>query len=142
MWTRSAIEDITGTSSASMLMPPTATPRARDESAMAASQEPPPPTRPGGTRKCEDYRTKAGSFGVPDEQIRRWCGDCARSHPGSLSSKRSPKALARVDCPSKEARRPAAGGAHRPAARGDSTRWDHLSLIRGRRAPQAANICQ
>ena len=110
MRTRSAIEDVAGTSSASVLTPPTATPRAHNEPAMAGgSQGPPPPTRAGGTRKCEDCQNKSSSFGLPDEQIRRWCGDCARSHPGSLSSKMFPKTLARAGCPSKEARRPAAG---------------------------------
>ena len=129
MRTRIAIEDIAGTSSALVLTPPTATPRARNEPAMAGgSQGPPPPTRAGGTRKCEDCQGKSSNFGLPDEQIRRWCMDCARSHPGSLSSKMFPRALARAGCPSKEARRPAAGGARRPAARVGSTRWDHLKL--------------
>ena len=128
MRTRSAIEDVAGTSSASVLTSPTATPRARNEPAAAASQEPPPPTRPGGTRKCEDCQDKSSSFGLPDEQTRRWCKNCARSHPGSLSSRMVPRALAKAGCPSKEARRPAAGGARRLVARGGSTRWDHLKL--------------
>jgi hypothetical protein len=39
-----------------------------------------------------------------------------------------PRALARAGCPSKEAWRPATGGARRPAARVGSAWWDHLKL--------------
>jgi hypothetical protein len=86
-----------------VLTPSTATPRARnDPAAAASSQGPPPPTRSGGTRKCEDCQETSSSFGLPDERSPRWCGGCARRHPGSLSSRGLPAALARVDRPSSE----------------------------------------
>eukprot|EP01051_Picozoa_sp_SAG22_P010355 SAG22_NODE_928_length_6464_cov_2.852789_1_plen_230_part_00 len=37
----------------------------------------------GSSPTCEDCGLKHSSFGLPEEKKRRWCGACAKNHPGT-----------------------------------------------------------
>ena len=38
-----------------------------------------------GFKRCKKCLKKVANFGLPSEDVRRWCGSCAQAHPGATN---------------------------------------------------------